>query len=66
MASPFEMLSEGVYFNPSAEECVRDFLCPWICDSKNRDSCSPSVSGFAVARTAARPTQRHHGRQLEG
>lgn len=30
MAAPFQALPEGVYFNPSAEECVRDFLRPWI------------------------------------
>uniref|UniRef100_K3YBZ9 NAC domain-containing protein n=1 Tax=Setaria italica TaxID=4555 RepID=K3YBZ9_SETIT len=30
MAAPFQALPVGIYFNPSAEECVRDFLRPWI------------------------------------
>ncbi|OEL27933.1 hypothetical protein BAE44_0011049 [Dichanthelium oligosanthes] len=30
MAGPLQALPPGVYFNPSAEECVRDFLRPWI------------------------------------
>ncbi|CAN6339846.1 unnamed protein product [Urochloa humidicola] len=30
MAGPFEALPPGTYFNPTAEECVRDFLRPWI------------------------------------
>ncbi|CAL4911332.1 unnamed protein product [Urochloa decumbens] len=30
MAGPFEGLPPGTYFNPTAEECVRDFLRPWI------------------------------------
>jgi hypothetical protein len=29
MAAPFQPLPPGVYFNPSAEECVRDYLRPW-------------------------------------
>nr|CAB3463242.1 unnamed protein product [Digitaria exilis] len=28
-ARPFQKLPPGVYFNPTAEECVRDYLRPW-------------------------------------
>lgn len=29
MAAPFRALPPGVYFNPTAEECVRDYIKPW-------------------------------------
>ena len=29
MAAPLRALPPGVYFNPTAEECVRDYIKPW-------------------------------------